>query len=314
MKITSPIIRDGDTKKIASIESKDIIDLYRKQSNIDVSRFFTNVESVRIYECIQTGYRFYYPFTLIGDGKFYADLQNIKMQSNVDYYRDWSYDNEFAFATISERDNVLEIGCGTGKFLERLKARKASFVGLELNVQAVDIAQQKGMDVRHELIEDFANYNQGLFTHVCAFQVLEHIASINSFISSSVKCLKSGGKLIFGVPNNEPYFQRFNEYETFNLPPHHMGLWNLKAFKNLADIFSLKFDDYIYEPSKGRVLADAYLRTKLWMGVKSLPRKHSFWDKAKMLAVSPFSVLMSFAKHITGGINGGYIVVSFTKN
>jgi len=311
MKISSPIVPGGAVKVVTRLKSKDIIELYQ-QSNIDGRRFFLKTETVLVCECVSTGYRFYYPFDLVGDGKFYSDLQNIKRESGVDYYRDWSYDNEFAYSLTRDNDTVLEIGCGTGKFLERLQEEKVSVTGLELNEQAVTIAKEKGLNVRHELIEDFAINNAGRFTHVCAFQVLEHIADINSFISASLKCLKKGGKLIFGVPNNEPYFQRFNKYETFNLPPHHMGLWNLEAFNNLTRYFPLKLDAHVYDV-KGRFLADAYLRAKLWTGVKSLPRKHSFFDKVKMILVAPVTVPLSFFRNIAGGINGGYIAVCFTK-
>ena len=313
MKKSSPVVPGGAVKVITSIKSKDVIDLYKQQSNIDVQRFFMNAETILVCECVSTRYRFYYPFDLIGDGKFYSDLQNNKRDSGLDYYRDWSYDDEFAYSLIHENDMVLEIGCGTGKFLEKLKEKKISFTGLELNEQAVGIAKAKGLDVRHELIEDFAAHNPEKFTHVCAFQVLEHIADINSFISASIKCLKRGGKLIFGVPNNEPYFQRFNKYETFNLPPHHMGLWNLEAFNNLTRYFPLKLEGHVYESVKERILADAYLRAKLWTGVKSLPQRHSFFDKMKMILAAPATVPLSFFRNIAGGINAGYIAVCFTK-
>ncbi len=311
--ISSPVVPEGNVKIITSVKSSDIIELYKQQSNVDVRRFFERVDKILVCECVQTGYRFYYPFTLTGDGEFYADVQNTKMKSNIDYYRDWSYDNEFAFSLINENDKVLEIGCGTGKFLEKLKSKNVSFVGLELNQQAVNITKEKKLDVRHELIEDFSGTNAEMFDHVCAFQVLEHVADINSFISASLKCLKKAGKLILGVPNNEPYFQRFNKYETFNLPPHHMGLWNLKAFKQLSRIFPMELESHIYSPVRGRVLADAYLRAKMLAGIKSLPRRHSSFDTMKMLLISPLCVLLSLSKHFTSGINGGYIAVSFRK-
>lgn len=44
--------------------------------NIDVSDFFNSIKKVSIYKCLDTGYRFYYPFNISGDNIFYQKLKN----------------------------------------------------------------------------------------------------------------------------------------------------------------------------------------------------------------------------------------------
>ena len=216
--VYNPLIPNQEVRLLATIRSTDIIKLYDKLSGIDTSSYFSSIDSVSLYQCNTTGYRFYYPFNLAGDGAFYAEIQRKKKHEGLDYYRDWSYDNEFARELIFKDAKVLEIGCGTGKFYEGMRLKINDFTGLELNEQAVFQAQEKGYNVRNELIEEHCKTNPGVYDFVCAFQVLEHIADVGSFLSASLSCLKKGGMLIIGVPNNEPYFQRFNKYETFNLP------------------------------------------------------------------------------------------------
>ena len=66
-----PITKKNTTELFASFKGKDIIELYREQLNIDVSRFFKDHPVFYLYHCNETGYKFYYPQDLSGDGKFY---------------------------------------------------------------------------------------------------------------------------------------------------------------------------------------------------------------------------------------------------
>ncbi len=103
------------------------------------------------------------------------------------------------------------------------------------------------------LIQDKAKEVLGEFDVVCAFQVLEHIAEVKSFLDASLKILKVGGNLMIAVPYNNPYLFKNDIFNTLNMPPHHMGLWNQTAFKNLSRIFPIKLDQIIIEslPKKG---------------------------------------------------------------
>jgi len=312
-KVYNPLIISEGVTLLTSINSKDIIKLYDKFSGVDVSKYFTNTVDINLYQCNATGYRFYYPFNLAGEESFYDDIQQKKHLQGVEYYRDWSYDHQFAKELFFKDAKILEIGCGTGKFYEGIQSITTDYTGLELNKQAVTQAKEKGINIHNELIEEHCKNNPGVYDFVCAFQVLEHIADVGSFLSASLVSLKKGGMLIIGVPNNEPYFQRFNKFETFNLPPHHMGLWNLGVFKKLTIFFPLSLKQVVYAPKNERILVDAYLRAKLWSGVKSLPRFHSVYDKFKMLMFAPVTIPLSLIKRYSSGINGGYIAVAFEK-
>jgi 2-polyprenyl-3-methyl-5-hydroxy-6-metoxy-1,4-benzoquinol methylase len=142
---------------------------------------------------------------------------------------------------------VLEIGCGPGDFLLRIKERiGAQCVGIELNNKAIDEANEKGLTVFHESIKQHARVNKEVYDVVCSFQVLEHISNVNEFLEAQISCLRTGGTLIISVPNNDSWLKR--GYNILNMPPHHMGLWNKKSLKNLAKLFNLKIDRVAFEP------------------------------------------------------------------
>ncbi|MEP6700807.1 MAG: class I SAM-dependent methyltransferase [Bacteroidota bacterium] len=234
--------------KVDEFDIATIIRGYQKNITVDVSRYFTGTGKLPLYECPDTELRFFYPASLAGDGEFYTSLED-----RSGYYDDWKWDYETAWPFIREKLSVLDIGCGRGAFIDKLKKEKNCVVhGLELNPSAYRLLQQKGISSQMQTIEDHAGSNKNKYDIVCFFQVLEHISSVKSFLDAAIECLKPGGLLIVAVPNNEPYLFGFNKYDWLNLPPHHMGWWNYASLNKLPDFFPVtvekiipaKFADY----------------------------------------------------------------------
>ncbi len=275
---------------------------------MDVSSFFSGTNTFFLYQCNETGYRFYHPKGMEGGGGFYAELQQ---RLADDYYHEWKFENQLALDVIRAGDKVLDIGCGIGNFLIRAKD-KATVTGLELNEKAIEVCKQRGLNVLNERIEDHALQNEGAYDVVCLFQVLEHIYDVKPFLENALKVLKSGGKLVIGVPNNEPYFLGYDKYCTLNLPPHHMGLWNATVFERTARLFNLKMQQHRYDV-KGSIRTYAYLKAKYLAHVKSPGGKHSRTEKIRMLAWGLLTVPLAIFKKISRGINGSHIAVVFEK-
>ena len=305
----SPLTADTNTTLTDTFDKNDIIKLYKDQLGMDVSASFAQVNQFYLYRCNTTGYRFYHPQGMDGDGKFYADLQQ---KLGDGYYHDWKFENQMAFDAIEPHYKVLDIGCGIGKFLDRAKTKAAEVAGLELNQKAVEVCREKGLNVVNELIGDHASHKAGYYDMVCMFQVLEHIYDVKGFLEDSLKVLKPGGKLVIGVPNNEPYFQNYDKYCTLNLPPHHMGMWNAGVFGKMATRFNLKMLDVQYDV-KGSIAIYAYLRAKYMANIKTPGGMHSLPEKIKMLLLGIITVPLAIAKKISSGIHGSHIAVLFEK-
>lgn len=309
---TSPVVVDGNVTLVDSIAVEDIVRLYRQQTGICVRVYFGDESHVRLFICDRTGYRFYHPFGTQGDSDFYESLYRSNLADGHDYDRAWSDDHEFALAQISPTDELLEIGCGTGKFLERAVAATATAGGLELSAFAAQKAAAKGLKVDVGDLAGYAERHAARFDSVCAFQVLEHESDVERFFRSAIRLLRPQGRLILSVPNCTPFYQRFNKYEVMNLPPHHVGLWHLDSLQRVGEFFDIRLIDHQYF-ANSRLLVDAYLRAKLWARVKSLPRQHSGIEKLQMLALAPFSVLRSGIDYAFGNVNRAYITVVYRK-
>ena len=223
--------------------SSGIVKAAYQRIGLDVDRFFRDIDDIDIYECPLTKYRFYYPYSLRGDDSFYEDLQRVQSK----YYLSDKLEYDLALEKLGDCFAVLEIGCGDGKFLQKLKDAGINGFGLEFNDLAVQKCLSEGLQVKKESIESFAESNREKFDAVVLFQVLEHISDISPFIEAALSCVRKGGKLIFAVPDNSPYYKNFRIYLTLNLPPHHMGLWNAESFKNLEKMFDVTLESIQYD-------------------------------------------------------------------
>jgi SAM-dependent methyltransferase len=239
--LRSPIDPSAFAIKIDQFQRGEIVESYFR-IGINVENSFSEVETIDVYKCKKTGYRFFYPFSISGTPDLYEQLQARK-----GYYR-IKNEHKVALGFIKKKDKVLEIGCGEGLFLNQLKMEGVKALGLEFNDLAIKKASIVGLDVIKKDIFSFAQENKNIFDVVCCFQVLEHITDVKDFLDGAILALKKKGRLILGIPNNNPYLYRNDRLHALNLPPHHMGLWDRKSISFLPLCFPLRTISIRIEP------------------------------------------------------------------
>jgi SAM-dependent methyltransferase len=296
----SPITGSEDCTLIESFNSATITQKYAAEFNMDVSRYFAHCETVQLYQCNQTGYRFYYPFDIYADGAFYAQLNS----DNKGYYKKDRWEHTDAIRFVGEGKNMLEIGCGDGAFLKMAAQKKCTVTGLELNDVAIQQCVQDGLNVIGATIEAHAVTHPAQYDVVVFFQVLEHITNISSFVNAAITCLKPGGTLIIGVPNNNPYIFRHDKWHTLNLPPHHAGLWSKSSLSKLQEVLPLAITALHVEP---------LYEYKTWYQAHITHYKETAPFKATLLSLVPRFVYKSVLAIFRNAIAGRNIVAIYSK-
>jgi SAM-dependent methyltransferase len=159
----------------------------------------------------------------------------------------WEFD--IAAEDIRNCRNVLEIGCGTGTFLERLMREDPgrSTLGLEPNPDAVYVAREKGLRVEARDLEEFALDHAEAFDAVCSFQVLEHVPTPDGFLKAAFSCLRHGGLCLLTVPNREG-FTRYAVNDFGNMPPHHLTRWSGRVIRHIASRYEATVERVLEEP------------------------------------------------------------------
>ncbi|TVQ59879.1 MAG: class I SAM-dependent methyltransferase [Spirulina sp. DLM2.Bin59] len=255
--INSPLSVNSNVNLIESVSVAKMIDQWQNNYNIDISSELKGISEIHLYECCESKLRFFVPFGLTGSGQFYQQLQQFNW-----YYRNDKWEYDAAWQDLQFCTKILEVGCGTGYFLNRLKQRgECDIYGLELNPEAVAIGQGQGLPILLKTLGQFVDEQDHSFDAICAFQVLEHLGDIQDFLSDTLKLLRPGGKLILSVPNSQS-FLRFAKEDLLNMPPHHLTQWNQKALSYLCELFPLKVIQITPEPL-AKYHVDLYLSTFL---------------------------------------------------
>jgi SAM-dependent methyltransferase len=259
-KVLSPLTLNENTFLIKKIKKNKIIKAYQ-YFNIDVSKYFQDIDYVSLFNCVDTNYKFFSPFKIAGDSSFYEHFQQFSW-----YYMPWKWEHEVSRQYINSGDKLLEIGCAHGAFLKRINELHDLSVSIGLELNQTSAEKPENYEIINETIQSFSQKNKVRFDLVCSYQVLEHVTDVHSFLSSMIGCLKQGGTLIISVPNNDSFIR--NTRSCLNMPPHHVGLWTEDSLRKISELFPLKLLGIHLEPLQEYHIED-YLYSEFYSSYPS---------------------------------------------
>ncbi|MGM1054696.1 MAG: class I SAM-dependent methyltransferase [Bacteroidota bacterium] len=148
-----------------------------------------------------------------------------------------------------EKGNLLDIGAGTGDFLNEAKKRGWKVHGIEPDEEARKRASEKGI----KLSVNSHNFKSGKFDVITMWHVLEHVCDLKSQVIELEHLLKKNGLLVIAVPNYKSYdAQYYKEFWAAYDVPRHLSHFSQQSFKPLfagkgfkqTDLKPLIFDSY----------------------------------------------------------------------
>lgn len=234
-----PLCSDSRVRRLQSIACSDIIDIYGESLSGVIRAELLGVDHLDFMQCSACDLRFFWPL-VPGSGRLYDVLQSSEL-----YYQSDKPEFGFARTKISDKDDVLEVGCGAGAFGASINSR--TYTGLELTPSAAARARMLGLRVLEDKIETHSLQYPARYDIVCAFQVLEHISEVHSFISSCLVTLRPGGRLIFSIPSADSFAGDLPNH-ALDLPPHHMTRWSDRCLSALTSIFPVSIEEIWNEP------------------------------------------------------------------
>ncbi|MCX7920839.1 MAG: class I SAM-dependent methyltransferase [Clostridia bacterium] len=156
---------------------------------------------------------------------------------NMDEYYGWRWEFGKALEDIKGsnlKGDLLEIGCGQGIFLEKIKDQYSVY-GIDVNTTSIEVAQKKGLKAYACKLEDVAK--NGLpqqFDIITFFNLLEHIDTPLEFLASINKLVKPDGLIIISIPNMERVSRKVWK-EIWDIPPHHLVRYSREGIKKLLE-------------------------------------------------------------------------------
>jgi 2-polyprenyl-3-methyl-5-hydroxy-6-metoxy-1,4-benzoquinol methylase len=223
---------------------------------------FLTGEEFTIAECIDCGFRFTNPRPDEKEILRYYDSPDYiahdagnrtLIQTVYTTIRKISLRNKYSIVkNHSSGKAILDIGCGTGEFLNYCRKKNFTTTGIEPNEKARNFSEKEfGLSIFGET--GLYNFSPATFDVITMWHVLEHVHKLNERLQRIYQLLKPGGTLIIAVPDSDSWdagkYKKF--WAAYDLPRHlyHFTQDSLKKLVNkngfsLDTVIPLKFDAF----------------------------------------------------------------------
>ena len=218
----------------------------------------TPCPNTSLLQCLACGLQYFDPLCP-GDHKFYGELSSL--------YASERWEFNVVQGELSVPASLLDVGCGEGAFLERIRGQMNCVMGFDFNTEAAGRGRARGLEIIGSDLDEFSSQHTERFDAISVFQVVEHLPRVVLFLQSILRCLKPGGAIYISAPNRERLYRP--ALESLDCPPHHVSRWSSAQLRTLGRLLNLSTDRIWFE--------DAELsQVRAWF-VHSL----SVWGKGK---------------------------------
>ena len=273
-----PLCSESESFVAETIPAARLIAEWQRGFDIDIRESLRHYSEILLHECRACTLRYFSPSDIAGNGRLYEQLERVP-----GYYMPWKWEHDAAARRLCSGDHVLEIGCGEGSFVQRLRDEMGLDAhGIELNESSVATARKMGIPVAVGNVLDMAADSPASYDVVCAFQVLEHVPNPREFLRAAITLLRPGGRLLMCVPNHDSFLRY--QWNLLNMPPHHMTQWSASTFRALQRIFPVRLMKTEHEP-----LASYHVKGFVTTYARHYGR-HSFLNRLVWNPVTRFAV------------------------
>jgi len=116
----------------------------------------------------------------------------------------WTRRRALLLGELRPGDRVLDLGCGTGRFVAAARDAGADVVGVDIAERALERARRvaPGADLRLVSDDGTLPLGHGEVDLVWCSEVLEHVPDTAGFLTEVRRVLRRGGRLLLTVPDH----------------------------------------------------------------------------------------------------------------
>jgi SAM-dependent methyltransferase len=146
--------------------------------------------------------------------------------------------DDVAFEAVAEvaRGRVLEVGCGTGEFAERMtKELGAEVCAIDISARMVELTAARGIDARVGDVQQLP-FGDAEFDVAVANWVLYHAQDVDLAIRELARVLRAGGRLVaatLGVDHTVEVWKLVG-----GEPTRDLSFWSENGEERLREAFS----------------------------------------------------------------------------
>ena len=178
----------------------------------------------------------------------------------------------------SEAKQLLDVGCGTGDFLQTAQQNGWLVSGIEPNEEARGIANSKTNKSVFDT-EQLQKFESKQFDVITLWHVLEHLPNLEDHIKTFKTLLKDNGTLLIAVPNYKSFdAKHYKEFWAAFDVPRHLWHFNQVSISNLVskqNMSVVKTKPMLFDAFYVSMLSEKYKTGKMnpvkgfWYGLRS---------------------------------------------
>jgi SAM-dependent methyltransferase len=117
--------------------------------------------------------------------------------------------------TFVGQQDVLDLGCGRGEFLDVLRAAGISARGIDINAAMVEEARARGLAAEQaDALSHLRSLESGAVGGIFAAQVIEHLAPdyLAALVEETARVMRPGGRIVLETINPTSWVAFFESY------------------------------------------------------------------------------------------------------
>jgi len=136
------------------------------------------------------------------------------------------------------RATALDVGCGSGAFIQRLAERNRHVLAIDASTGMLDVSRTKVASLGLTNVElrccDIGALEEGASPEaeliICS-SVLEYVDDLTATLELLLRLLRGGGVIIFSLPNADSFFRRVEPslFRLFGRPRYYRYLRNVRT-------------------------------------------------------------------------------------
>jgi SAM-dependent methyltransferase len=227
-------------------------------------RLVKKVQEYVLYECPGCDVGFSNPMRA-ADAAWYENSPLYLNAKALHVPLGWHHERFLALAGPGGGRSLLDVGCGTGTFLDR--ARSQGFVpsGLDFDRHNIELARSRYQltDIHACSIEAFAARGGARHGVVTLFEVIEHVPDPLELLRLAGTMAEPGGLVALSTPNRN---RRLDSLRHGDEPPNHLTRWSPRALCGALERAGLTVESLEVRPFDAEDIA-AWLRARIQFGV-----------------------------------------------
>ena len=164
--------------------------------------------------------------TNIGDKNSQEHWDKVWKREGLTSWRKYPQTTKEILKRIPKHSSVLEVGCGSGLLLEKIKKKGCKVFGIDISKESIKLLKKRGIDGKVMKVPPIKLDRR--FDYVVCDETLEHIKNPKRLIAEMKRIAR---KVIIIVPN---------DILGPDEEPEHYWKWNEKEFKKLVG----KYEEY----------------------------------------------------------------------